>query len=454
MIEACVLGSEWRRWSRAARRTPAILAPTVPEPPASDAGTTDAGADGLVTDGGAPDADSAIPLTDTCGDAGVIPGAWVADPHMCLSVYVDTDTGILALPRQMAFSPTGDLFVSTGGYVLTLRDDNHDGKIGVNEWHDFAGAHNLNHGLAFSPDGKFLYASTETTVFRWPYVAGMLQTTAEAEIVIDGMPTVGHITRTLVFDAQARLYVNIGSYADVDYDPALRAQRAQVRRYTIPPTIPSGGLAYDAGEIYASGVRNEVGLAFDKAGRFWGVENGSDGEFVNADQPDNPSDELNRLDSPGKRYFGYPECWTQFGFDGGPITGKQFAYQLPVGARDDAYCQNPANLQPPAAALRAHWAPLGIVSYEGPSFPWKGDLVLTAHGSAGRSPPVGRLLARAHVVGDAIVSVTPIVGHLVDGGLEEGTWDARPVDIRVSPDGAFFFSDNEHERIFRLGYRP
>ena len=46
------------------------------------------------------------------------------------------------------------------------------------------------------------------------------------------------------------------------------------------------------------------------------------------------------------------------------------------------------------------------------------------------------------------------VGHAVDGGLEEGTWDARPVDVRVGPDGAVYFSENKGDRILRLGYRP
>ena len=36
------------------------------------------------------------------------------------------------------------------------------------------------------------------------------------ETVVDGMPTGGHATRTLVVDAQNRLYVSIGSASNVD----------------------------------------------------------------------------------------------------------------------------------------------------------------------------------------------------------------------------------------------
>lgn len=54
----------------------------------------------------------------------------------------------------------------------------------------------------------------------------------------------------------------------------------------------------------------------------------------------------------------------------------------------------------------------------------------------------------------AAEGITPIVGHLADGGLELGTWDARPVDVRTGPDGALYFSDDFGTRIFRLGYKP
>lgn len=398
--------------------------------------------------------DAPVPLVDTCGDAGVPADTWVADPHLCVTVLADYRA--VSAPRQLAFAPNGDLFVGTGvGLIFVLADKNKDGVIDPDDGEalQFTNAVPLTHGVAFSPDGAFVYASSASTIYRWPYKSGDRVATAPEEIVVDGMPEGGHFSRTLAFDAAGRLYVNVGSAGDVDLDPQDLALRSQVRRFTIPATLPAGGLAYAAGDVYASGLRNEVGLAFDSKGRMWGVENGSDGSYLPVQSQDNPAEELNRLDAPGTRFFGYPPCWTEFGFDGGMGKGTQWAMALPE-PKTDAWCRDKSNVQPPAAAMPAHWAPLGVTEYAAGSLPWKGDLFITSHGSSGRVPPVGRLIARAHVVGDAVTTVTPIIGHLVDGGLEEGTWDARPVDIRVGPDGALYFSDDHLARVYRVGYRP
>jgi len=429
--------------------------------PQGSEGTRDGGAgDAQVSapdapsDGTALDAatDASAPLVDTCGDAGVAAGAWVADPHLCLTVFADERT--LTVPRQMAFAPNGDLFVVTTGAILALRDEDHDGAIAPAEATTFVPPFfALTHGLAFSPDGAFVYASSEERVLRWKYTLGARVAVGEPEIVVAGIPIGGHSTRTLVFDKTGRLYVSVGSNGDVDLDPVDRALRGQVRRFALPSAIPGGGLAYESGEIVASGLRNEVGLAFDSKGRLWGVENGSDGAYIAAPSADNPAEEVNLLVPPSGRFFGYPFCWTEYAFAGGLGRGTQWAYAIP-DAKTDAWCRDPANVVRPAAAMPAHWAPLGVAAYEGASLPWKGDLFVAAHGSSVRVPAVGRLVARAHLDGDAIVSVTPIVGHLADGGFEEGTWDARPVDVREGPDGALYVSDDRGARIFRLGYRP
>jgi glucose/arabinose dehydrogenase len=394
--------------------------------------------------------DASRPLVDTCGDAGVVSGAWVSDPHLCLSVFATSPTGA----RQMAFAPNGDLFVEAVGFILALSDVNKDGVISALESTTYAApAVALTHGLAFSPDGAFVYASSATTIYRWAYTKGDQVAAGPEEVVVHDMPAGGHHSRTLVFDTSGRLYVNVGSQDDVDIDPQLNAIRAQVRRFTIPKTVPVGGIAYDSGEVFASGLRNEVGLAFDSKGRMWGVENGSDGMYTPSVGSDDPAEKLNRLDAPGSRFYGYPHCWTEYGFDGGKGPGTQWAYVTP-SPMTDAWCRDAKNVQPVAGVLPGHWAPLGVTEYTGSSLPWKGDLFVTAHGSSTQVPAVGRLVARAHLVGDKVVSVTPVAGRLGDGGLEQGTWDARPVDIRTGPDGALYFSDDYGGRVFRLGYKP
>jgi glucose/arabinose dehydrogenase len=418
-----------------------------PPPPAPGpaAPATDAGGDA--------DAEGGRPLVDTCGDAGVVPGAWVADPRLCLTIYADANS--VGLPRQFAFAPNGDLFVVSSGAVIAASDVDKDGVITGDEATNFTAILGLTHSVVFSPDGAYVYASTDTTVYRWAYTAGDHVARGVEQIVVSGIPTGGHVTRTLAFDSTGRLYVNVGSSTDVESDPALIATRAQIRRFTIPAVLPSSGVTYDTGEVYAPGVRNEVGLHFDSKGRFWGVENGSDGTYQAIDGTDNPAEELNRLDTPGPRFYGYPYCLSEFAFAGGLGAGTQWAYVGNPDPHTDGWCRDPKNVTPPAFAMQGHWAPLGVAEYTGGSLPWKGDLFIASHGSIARTVPIGRLLARAHLVGDTVVSVTPVVGELgPDGGLTQGTWESRPVDVRTGPDGALYFSDNGAGRIYRLGYRP
>jgi len=428
----------------------------------ADATVTDAaGGDGAVTDAAPPSdasdggVDANVPLVDTCGDAGVLADTWVADKHMCVTIFAGFRA--VTAPRQLAFAPNGDLFVGAAtGSVVVLHDRNKDGVIDPDDdesTHFIPDSFVITHGVAFSPNGAFFYASSESTVYRWPYKSGDRVTTAAAEIVVHSMPTGGHFTRSLAFDAAGRLYVNVGSAGDVDLDPQDLALRSQIRRFTIPATLPVGGFDYSTGDVYAKGLRNEVGIAFDSKGRFWGVENGSDGTYLPVGTDDNPAEKLNRLDAPGSRFYGYPYCWTEFSFPGGLGAGTQWAHTIP-DPKTDAWCRDKANVEPPAAAMQAHWAPLGVTEYSGGSLPWKGDLFVASHGSSTRVPPVGRVIARAHLVGDKVTSVTPIAGHLVDGGLEQGTWDARPVDIKMGPDGALYFSDDHIARVLRIGYRP
>ena len=62
-----------------------------------------------------------------------------------------------------------------------------------------------------------------------------------------------------------------GRAGNVDSD----SSRSRIRRFDVT-SIPDGGVAFSSGELFADGLRNEVGLAFDRHGVLWGVENGAD----------------------------------------------------------------------------------------------------------------------------------------------------------------------------------
>lgn len=396
---------------------------------------------------------------DTC--RGPSEPAYLSDPRLCLVTYA---TGVNRA-RGMAFAPNGDLFVVSNGSVVVLFDANGDGISDNSERSTFGSINGINHGIAFSPDQAFLYVSNDRAVYRWAYRPGLRRAESPPEQVIQGIPSGGHSTRTLMFDHRGLLYVSVGSASNVDTSPSDLALRSMIRRFTIPATLPAGGMAYTSGEIVASGMRNEVGLTMDSMGRIWGVENGRDNlidsRFGGDIHNDNPAEELNRIDGPGPTYFGYPSCWTEMNLPDGGGPGTQHAdTSVPNTSpayHDETWCQNPANVRPPAAVMPAHWAPLGITEYTGNVLPpsWRGSLFITSHGSWNRTPPTGRLIARAEVRPDGTIgTITPIVGQRApDGSLRQGTWNVRPVDIRQGPDGALYFTDDLGGRVFRIGYR-
>jgi glucose/arabinose dehydrogenase len=401
----------------------------------------------VATDGGA--------AADTCTGSSAY-SAFVADPRLCVFVYARD----LKAPRQMAFARNGDLFVNAGA-VTVLWDANADGTSDSSERAKFASASGLGHGVALDREQRFVYASSMTAVYRWPYERGLREAKQAAELVIKNIPEAGHNTRTLQFDSRGRLYVSVGSASNVDDSEPLWNTRSQIRRFALPVTLAAGGVEYMQGEVVASGMRNEVGLFVDAQDRLWGVENGRDNledtDFGGDIHNDNPGEEINLVDGKGPTFYGYPFCYSEFKLDGGQGAGAQWADQTLDSAirKTDAWCRDPANVRAPAFAMQGHFAPLGIIQYTGTALPFTSDFIITAHGSWNRSPPVGRLLARARYQDGAITSVEPIVGEKSsDGRLKQGSWDARPVDVQQGPDQALYFSDDLGGRVFKVGYRP
>ncbi len=119
-----------------------------------------------------------------------------------------------------------------------------------------------------------MYASSDSTVYRWPYVPGQFSLIDgnTVEIVITDIEVNGHITRTLIFDDAGRFYISIGSNQNIDSD----SSRARIRRFDLQ-SLP---ITFASGEVFADGVRNTVGLAFNSNGVLFGVDNGPDLVFI------------------------------------------------------------------------------------------------------------------------------------------------------------------------------
>lgn len=124
----------------------------------------------------------------------------------------------------------------------------------------------LNHGIAFSPDGKTLYASSMTTVWSWPYTASS-KTVGTRVTVITGMYNGGsHITRTLAVAPHQPnlLVVSHGSNDNLDMAAAQSTTARAIIKVFDMNALPSAGYNYVSGGWNAGyGLRNDVGMTFD-----------------------------------------------------------------------------------------------------------------------------------------------------------------------------------------------
>ena len=181
----------------------------------------------------------------------------------------------------------------------------------------------LNHGLVLQiksdEEDGYIYASSDTTVYRWSFDFSNVDAVAgNAETVIvnmnangNGGAPKGHWTRTLAIDdSNQYLYISVGSEGNID--PT--SYRSRIRRFgmeSIENALAGGStIDFQTGEVFADGLRNEVGLTFDRSGVLWGVENSAD-NLMRSDlggdiHNDNPAEELNRfpIDQSGLN-FGY-----------------------------------------------------------------------------------------------------------------------------------------------------
>jgi hypothetical protein len=173
--------------------------------------------------------------------------------------------GGLTAPRSIQFDTAGNMLVVQSGKGISYHKMGTDGCVTSTKM--LISQNNLNHGIAISPDGKTLYASSMTQAYSWPYdaAAGTLGTRTT---IITGMYNGGtHLTRTLALSPQNPnlLVVSHGSNSNIDTasaDPKIA--RAIIKVFDLSK-IPSGGYNYVTGGYNAGyGQRNDVGICFDK----------------------------------------------------------------------------------------------------------------------------------------------------------------------------------------------
>lgn len=243
---------------------------------------------------------------------------------------------------------------------------------------------------------------------------------AKIKTLFDDMPDSSwHGRRDLAISPDNLLYVAVGTPCNVCMPNGNEG------------TIMRMGLDGSNPEIFASGIRNSVGLDFHpKTGELHFTDNGADrmGD-------DLPPEEVNRAERAGLN-FGYPY------FGGGNARTSKFKSAIP-----------PANTRQPVVTFGAHIAPLGIHFYRGDMFPedMRHDAFVAQHGSWNRSIPDGYRVARVRFDENG----KALSGEAFAEGWLHGqrSW-GRPADVNELPDGSLLVSDDRQGVIYRITYSP
>ena len=373
---------------------------------------------------------------------------------------------------MMVYAPNGDLFVSspTTNSISVLRDTDHDGvfearsvfadgetapapppppvpasgerpppRLGVLEGPQALvpnppactpppvyarrgpGGLRLPFGLAFH--GGYLYVGNTDSLVRFEYQAGDLQARNTPEKLLD-LPTGGHSSRNIVFNREGtKLYLAVGSRSNSDAGEDCR--RAAILEVNPDGTEP---------RVYASGIRNPVGLTMDPVTNIvWTANN----------ERDNLGDDL---------VPDYVTSVQEGGFYGWPYSyiGQHYDPKF-VGAFPDLV----GRAIVPDVLLPAHSAPLGLTFYTGAQFParYRNGGFVALHGSWNRTVPTGFRVAFFPMVNGQPGPIEDfLTGFLASTG-EDGTqvrqW-GRPVGVATSPDGGLLVSDDGGNRIWKV----
>jgi glucose/arabinose dehydrogenase len=336
--------------------------------------------------------------------------------------------------RHMAVGPQGVVtFVGTRKSKVWSVTDRDKDRV-ADEVKEFAPsiAFTIPNGLCFSRDG-FLFLAEQNRVlvfpaaeffYEGPDVAAFV-VVKQGELIPPQEESYNHTARVCRIGPDDKLYISLGQPFNV-YAPA---KMDLYRRTGIGGIIRMTREGKER-EVFATGVRNSVGMDFNPKDRtLWFTDNQVDGMG-----DDVPPGELNRADKPGMN-FGFPH------YGGGKVRTTEYKDQ-----------QAPGDATFPQVEMAAHAADLGMMFYTGRMFPekYRGGIFNAQHGSWNRTTPVGARVMFTSLKEDGTADKTEV---FAEGWLtENGEYLGRPVDVAQLPDGSILVSDDFAGALYRIWY--
>ena len=300
--------------------------------------------------------------------------------------------------------------------IMLLRDRDGDGVAETRA----VFLDGLNQPFGMQLVGDTLYVGNTDGVVAFPYASGADRITAPGKR-LSTYKTGGHWTRSLLATPDGkRLFVGVGSQGNIDeHGAAAEEGRAAIHELNLETGVD---------RVYASGLRNPVGLAFEPTtGALWTVVNERDGLG-----DETPPDYLTSVKEGG--FYGWPHSY--------------WGQTVDDRAQQDA--AKVASALTPDFALGGHTASLGLGWMPAGTLPGFGDgMVIGQHGSWNRSTLSGYRVVFVPFTGGKPSGPARdlLTGFLAD---DEKHSFGRPVGVALGPDGSLLVADDVGDTIWRV----
>ena len=300
--------------------------------------------------------------------------------------------------------------------ITLLRDTDGDGAAETRE--TFIDGLNQPFGMALV--GETFYVGNTDGVVAFPYTAGATRIAAPGRRIGTFKPG-GHWTRSILPSPDGRhLYVGVGSLSNIG-EKGMDAEEGRAAIYELD-------LARGTSRIFAGGLRNPVGLAWEPTtGALWTVVNERDGLG-----DETPPDYLTSVRDGG--FYGWPYCY----------WGRTVDDRVPQDAAKVASAITPDYaLGGHTASLGLCWLPAGTL----PGFP--DGMAIGQHGSWNRSKLSGyRVVFIPFANGRPAGPPRDILTGFLAADEKESY--GRPVGVTLGPDGALLVADDVGDAIWRV----
>ena len=368
--------------------------------------------------------------------------------------------------RHIAVRDNGDVYVvlrrlNEGSGIAALRDEDGDGAADqVAYFGEDAGT-----GIAIYED--FLYASSDTAIYRYPLPEGeALVPESGPETVVGGFPEQeSHASKAFTFDESGSLYVNVGapSNACQEEDRTLGSpgqeacplleRHAGIWRFDASKT----NQAFEDGDRFVTGTRNIVAMDWNPLeGELYFVMHGRDQlhdlfpDLYTVEQSaELPAEEFHVVRE-GANY-GWPYTYWDPNANA-RMVGPEYGGDAQTVADEGDY-------RAPLLTFPGHWAPNDLLFYTADAFPEasRGGAFIAFHGSWNRAPlpqsgynVVFVPFDGAEPAGEWSVFADRFKG--ADVLEDEDDAEYRPMGLAQGPDGALYITDSVRGRIWRVTY--